>query len=248
MKTLIANWKMQLGVRESVSLARAVVRGLRGMDEVPHVYVAPSSVALADVGKVLGRSRVQLAAQHTHHERVGAFTGGVAAKTLKEVGAKAVLVGHSERRALGETPEQLHGQAQQALEAGLDLVVCVGESASQQEAGETLQVVETQLDQVLKGLSIATSRQLMIAYEPIWAIGTGKRPTIHDVADVHTHIRTHVLTLTGQEPRVLYGGSVEPDSAYEFVSHSSVDGVLVGGASLRAASLMELIQLISEQA
>lgn len=246
MKTIVANWKMRLGVRESVALARGVLRGLRGLDDVPNVYLAPTFPALVEVGKVLGRSRVRMAAQTIHHELDGPYTGEVSAKVVKEVGAKSVIIGHSSRRAAGVTDGEVANKIALAVEQGLDIILCVGESAASKEAGETLGVVHDQLHGALASVTIPRSTKLMIAYEPVWAIGTGKWPTIHDVADVHAAIRDQLAELDISDVLVLYGGSVTPENAYEFLSHSSVDGALVGGASVRIAPLMEIIQTASE--
>ncbi len=247
MKILVANWKMELGVRESVALARGVVRGLRGLKEVPHVYLAPSHPALTDVAKVLGRSRVLLAAQDVHGEVQGAYTGFVSAKQIKEVGAGAVIIGHSERRMFaGETDADVARKFAQAVEHHLDPIVCVGEPAAVRENGEALAYVHDQLDAILASADVSKRRRLIVAYEPIWAIGSGVTPTIHDVREMHRAIRERFEEAGMERVSVLYGGSVNSENVYEFVSDSEVDGVLVGGASTRLNSLTELIGVVSE--
>lgn len=247
MKILVANWKMELGVRESVALARGVLRGLRGLKEVPHVYVAPSHPALTDVAKVLGRSRVVMAAQDVSGEPQGAYTGFVSAKQIKEVGAGAVIIGHSERRIFaGETDADVARKFVQASEHHLDPIVCVGEPSTVHEASETLGYVHDQLDAILALSDISKRQRLMIAYEPIWAIGSGVTPTIHEVRAVHRAIRERFVEAGMERVSVLYGGSVNPGNIYEFVNDDDVDGVLVGGASTRLSSLMELIHVVSE--
>ncbi|OGL83035.1 triose-phosphate isomerase [Candidatus Uhrbacteria bacterium RIFCSPLOWO2_01_FULL_53_9] len=247
MKTLVANWKMELGVRESVALARGVLRGLRGVKEVPNVYVAPSHTALTDVAKVLGRSRVMLAAQDMHREAQGAYTGFVSAKQLKEVGAQAVILGHSERRAYaGETDADIGCKLALACEHHLDPIICVGEPSAVREAGEAAGYVSEQLQTILAAADMPKRQRLMIAYEPLWAIGTGVTPTIHDVREVHLLIRSRLKDAGMERARVLYGGSVNAQNIYEFINDDYVDGVLVGGASVRLNSLRELINVVSE--
>ncbi len=247
MKTIIANWKMQLGVRESIALARGVLRGLRGMKEVPHVLLAPSSIALADVGKVLGRSRVQLAGQDMNAHDSGAYTGDVSAKQLKEVGAKAVILGHSERRLhVGETDAQVMKKVEQAVKNNLAPVVCIGEPISVRESGEAAGYIHDQLQEIFERADISKRSRLMVAYEPLWAIGTGVTPSIHDVSEIHNLIREQLKGYGFDRIQVLYGGSVNPDNLYEFLNHKSVDGVLVGGASGRIKSLLEILNIASE--
>ncbi|HBU27707.1 TPA: triose-phosphate isomerase [Candidatus Uhrbacteria bacterium] len=246
MKTIIANWKMELGVRESVALARGVLRGLRGMQDVPNILVAPTFPALFEVSKVLGRSRVQLAAQTVHTEEQGAYTGSVSAKVLKEVGVQAVILGHSETRAMGETDEDVHQKVDLALRHGLHVIVAVGESMATREAGETEGFIHDQIKTIFTGIHPTKRHTIYVAYEPLWAIGSGKVPSIQDVSSVHTAIKQQLDELDILDVSVLYGGSVIPENAYEFLNHSSVDGVLVGGASVRIKSLMELIHLASE--
>lgn len=246
MKTVIANWKMNLGVRESVALSRGVLRGLRGMQDVPGIILAPTFPALLEVSKVLGRSRVRMAAQDMFSEEVGSFTGEVSPKVLKEVGAAAVILGHSERRQRGETDEQVHTKVELALQHGLDVIVAVGEPMAIREAGEVEGYVREQIKTIFTGVKPGKRHTIYVAYEPLWAIGSGKVPSIHDVVEVHTAIREQLAELDIPDVLVLYGGSVTPENAYEFLSHSAVDGALVGGAGTRIKSLMEIIHTASE--
>lgn len=246
MKTVVANWKMQLGVRESVALARGVLRGLRGMQDVPNIVLAPTFPALADVAKVLGRSRIQVAGQDMHAEEVGAHTGSVSVRVLKEVGARAVILGHSERRQQGETDEQVHRKVLLAMQQGLDVIVAVGEPVGVRTAGEASGYVHEQLQTIFARVEPRKRQRIAVAYEPLWAIGSGKTPSIHDVAEMHAEIKSQLTSLDIPEALVLYGGSVTPENAFEFLHHPSIDGVLVGGASVRIHSLMEIIHIASE--
>ncbi|PIR48049.1 triose-phosphate isomerase [Candidatus Uhrbacteria bacterium CG10_big_fil_rev_8_21_14_0_10_50_16] len=246
MKTIIANWKMELGVRESVALARGVLRGLRGMQDIPNILVAPTFPALFEVSKVLGRSRVQMAAQNMHTEEVGAYTGSVSVRVLKEVGAQAVILGHSECRRQGETDADVREKVALALQHGLDVIVAVGEPMATREAGETAGYIHDQISTIFMGIHPTKRHTIYVAYEPLWAIGSGKVPSIQDVSVVHTQIKEQLAQLDIPDVLVLYGGSVTPENAYEFLNHSSVDGALVGGAGVRIKSLIELIQLASE--
>ncbi|MBI2476652.1 triosephosphate isomerase, partial [Candidatus Uhrbacteria bacterium] len=172
MKTVVANWKMQLGVRESVALARGVLRGMRGMKTVPHVVLAPSFSALADVGKVLGKSRVHMAAQDVHESETGAYTGSVSVRQLKELGVYAVILGHSERRQFAhETDDQVKAKVLRAVEHGLEPIMCVGEPVGIKDAGETQGFIHEQIRSVFEKSTLPRHTHIMIAYEPIWAIG-----------------------------------------------------------------------------
>ncbi len=247
MKTIVANWKMQLGVRESIALARGVLRGLRGMKEVPHVFLTPSFTALTDVGKVLGRSRVQLAGQDMNANDSGAYTGDVSAKQLKEVGARAVILGHSERRLhVGETDAKVMKKVEQASKNGLEPIVCIGEPIAVRESGDATGYIHNQLKEIFEKADIPKRSRLMVAYEPLWAIGTGVTPSIHDVSEIHNLIREQLGEYGYDRVRVLYGGSVNADNLYEFLNHESVDGVLIGGASTRIKSLLEILSIASE--
>ncbi len=248
MKIVVANWKMNLGVRESAALAKGVLRVLRGLPAVPEVILAPTFPALPSVGKILSRSRVRLAAQTMHAQEVGAFTGDVSVKVLKEVGVQVVIIGHSEqRRDHGETDHGVHIKVVAALAHGLDAIVCVGEPLAVHDAGESNGYVHDQLQTILKGVEVGRRHRLFVAYEPLWAIGTGHTPTLHDIEVMHDHIRTTLSTLDIAGVIGLYGGSVRLENAYELLHSSHVDGVLVGEASARMSSLTEIIRIASER-
>lgn len=237
MKYIVANWKMNLTVRESVALARGVLRELRGSEQLPQVIVCPPFTALHEVHKSLARSRVALGAQNCGpHTRAGAFTGEISPAMLEDTHCQYVLVGHSERRHLGETDVLVRQKLQAAHASRLTPILCVGESYDDHENGNAFPVIEEQLKAALKHLEIPVDKKIVIAYEPVWAIGTGETPSIADIVEMHTHIRDLVGSLTGRSLTdivVLYGGSVTEEHAYTLLREPQIDGVLVGGASLK---------------
>jgi triosephosphate isomerase len=203
------------------------------------------STALAQVGKRLEDSKVRLCAQNCHFEDKGAFTGEVSAPLLADVGCAYVIVGHSERRALfGESDEIVGKKAKAVLRAGLATIVCVGETLAEREAGTTTQRVGAQLDAALAPLAQGDAAKLVIAYEPVWAIGTGKTATPAQAEEVHAFIRKQLAARWGQPTadalRIQYGGSVKADNAAELMGQPNIDGALVGGASLKAEDFVAI--------
>ncbi len=241
---IAGNWKMHKTVGEAVSLAEALaprVDGLAGVE----VAVAPPFTALAATGKALAGSAVRLAAQTMHEAAQGAYTGEVSTAMLRDVGCTYVILGHSERRQLfGETDQGVGRKARAALAAGLAPIVCVGETLAEREAGETLAVVERQTRAAVTGLPADAWGTVVLAYEPVWAIGTGRVATTAQAQEVHAHLRA-VLTAVGGEAaagatRILYGGSVKPDNVRDLMAQPDVDGALVGGASLDAETFASI--------
>lgn len=237
-RALIAgNWKMNLDRKTAEMLASALVDGAR--DAGVDLAVCPPSVYLVPVGAALASSGIGLGAQDCHTAQSGAHTGDVAPEMLADLGCRYVIVGHSERRAdHGEDDATVRAKAQAARRAGLVPIVCVGETEAERDAGAALDVVERQLRvSVPDGLD---GGSLVIAYEPVWAIGTGRTPTADDVAAVHAHIRAVLSEITGDADsvRVLYGGSVKPGNAAELMAVENVNGALVGGASLKAEDFL----------
>ena len=246
MKTIIGNWKMQVGVRESVALARASMLLLRGKKHVPNFVICPPFVALSEVRKVVARSAVHLGAQNISWEEQGAMTGEISARMLTEVGATHVIIGHSERRQqLNETDAMIHGKIVKALEHQLIPVVCVGETAEDRKQGKTKKVITTQLTRAFNSVRLRSKDQLIIAYEPVWAIGTGETPTVSEVIETHNYIREILNLALPNTPKeriqVLYGGSVNKGNAYPLLRESEIDGVLVGGASVKINQLSEIV-------
>lgn len=249
MKTVIGNWKMNVGVRESVALARGVLYALRGKRVIPEVVLCPSYTALSEVRKVVARSSVSLGAQNMHWEEKGAFTGEVSARMLEEVGVSHVILGHSERRQLlGEADEMIGKKVAQALDKGFVPVLCVGETKEEREAGEEKEIVRTQLKKALQNVRLSKKAKLFIAYEPIWAIGTGKTATVAEAIEMHALIREIAGEILGgaEAVQVLYGGSINNDNAYEFLREEEVDGVLVGGASVKLSQMREVLEAATE--
>lgn len=239
-KPLVAgNWKMFHGGLSGVELATAIVRMA---NDAPHVdiVIAPPFTALAAAAHECDGSRVTIAAQNMHPKDSGAFTGEISAPMLKESGCTWVILGHSERRQhFGETDAFVAEKVKAALASGLVPIVCVGETLAEREAGQTLAVVKRQIDAVLPALAGAPGSGSAIAYEPVWAIGTGKTAGPSEAEEVHAAIRSWLSASSpalAESTRVLYGGSVKADNAAALLGCPNVDGALVGGASLEASS------------
>jgi len=229
---------------EAIVLAGEVVKALSALDGI-EVVVCPPFTALAAVGQVIAGSRVGLGAQDLHWAKEGAYTGEVSAEMLRDVGCRYVIVGHSERRQyFGETDEGVSKKSLAALASSLAPIICVGETLSEREAGRAHHVVETQVRGALSGFATERVRALTLAYEPVWAIGTGKTATPGQAEEMHAHVRKTIAGLfgegIGQGVRILYGGSVKPANARDLLRRSEIDGALVGGASLQADSFASI--------
>ncbi|MGH7645922.1 MAG: triose-phosphate isomerase [Gemmatimonadales bacterium] len=240
-----ANWKMYLGppeAREYVKTFLARYRPYADRD----VWFFPPAVSLEAVATALvaaGRGDLLAGAQDIHWEPKGAFTGAISAPLAAQAGARAALVGHSERRhVFGETDEATGRKVSAALAAGLTPVLCVGELLAEREAGSTLAVVTRQLEVALGPLGHAALADVVVAYEPVWAIGTGRHATPQDASQVHRHIRSWLVERGAARTRVLYGGSVSLKNVAELLAERELDGVLVGGASLDPAAWAELVR------
>jgi len=244
-RTLIAgNWKMYKTSSEAVALVEEIKKGAAGAPS--DILVAPTFTSLvAAVGAAKG-SPVAVAAQNMHFEKEGAFTGEIAPPMLKDVGVTHVILGHSERRQyFAESDEGVAKKTKVALDNRLAPVSCVGETLAEREAGKTMEVVGRQVDAILKALSADEAAKTVIAYEPVWAIGTGKVATPEQAQEVHAFIRQRIAAVHGQKTadvlRILYGGSVKPDNVKGLMALPDVDGALVGGASLKADSFLKLV-------
>ena len=246
-KLIIAgNWKMNKTVAESLDLANGLVRELKEVKEVD-IAICPPFTALSEVSKAVIDSNIRLGAQNMSQNGYGAHTGEIAAGMLKEFSTKYVILGHSERREYQrESDELIAAKAKAAHEAGLKPIVCVGEQLEERESGNTENVVGTQVRGSLAGLTTEEMLGTIIAYEPVWAIGTGKTATAEQAQEVHAFIRNLLADLfdadTAKAVRIQYGGSVKPDNARELMSQPDVDGALVGGASLDVRVFSELIK------
>jgi triosephosphate isomerase (TIM) len=234
------NWKMH-GLRASVAELARIVEGARELGAVD-LLVCPPATLIAQFSAAVAGSPVRIGAQDCHAEAAGAFTGDLSAEMLKDAGAMAVIVGHSERRGYHkETDADVRAKALAARRAGLLAIVCVGETRAERDGGRALAVVSAQLDGSLP--DGATAENLVVAYEPVWAIGTGLTPTPADVAEMHGFIRQRLAArfgAAGEGMRILYGGSVKPSNAEELMSVADVDGALVGGASLKADEFLAI--------
>jgi triosephosphate isomerase len=229
------NWKMN-GLRVSaIELAKITAGGGDLLTKVDLMICPPATLIMTFVQAAAG-SKIEIGGQDCHAERSGAFTGDISAEMLADLGARAVIVGHSERRTLHkETDADVRAKAEAAWRAGLTAIVCIGETRAERDAGQTLPVLGRQLDGSLP--DGVTAARLVVAYEPVWAIGTGLTPTAADVAQAHQFVRKRIVErhgAVGNAVRVLYGGSVKPANAKELMAVANVDGALVGGASLKA--------------
>jgi triosephosphate isomerase len=245
-KFVCGNWKMHRTAAEARALAGEVRSAAEALADRVDVAIAPPFTALAATAEALAGSRIGLGAQNLHWEAQGAFTGEVSAAMLVEAGCRYVLCGHSERRQFfGDTDDWVQKKTCAALAAGLHPIVCVGETLPEREAGKTLEVVGRQVRAALSGLTAAQVAALTVAYEPVWAIGTGKTASSAQAQEVHAAIRAILAELApsaAASVRILYGGSVKPDNAAELMSQPDVDGALVGGASLKALDFTGIIQ------
>ncbi len=245
-KFVCGNWKMHKTVAESLALVKELAAGLGEAAGKVQVAVAPPFTALHAVGQALRGTAIEVSGQDVFWEVQGAFTGEVSAPMLAEAGCRHGIVGHSERRQFfGETDETVRKKTGALLQAGLSPIVCVGELLAEREAGRTLEVVGRQVRQGLAGLSAEQLGKITIAYEPVWAIGTGKTATTAQAQEVHAAIRKILRELGGtvaDAMRIQYGGSVKPDNARELMSQPDVDGALVGGASLKAPDFLAIVK------
>lgn len=242
---IAGNWKMNLTRSQSVDLARQVVERATSAAQVD-VAVCPPSVYLDAVAQVVRGTAVALGAQNMYHESAGAFTGEISGAMLLDVGCRYVILGHSERRhILGETDRDVNRKVHAALKQGLLPIVCVGETLEQREAGQTGDVVGSQFAGSLQGLTAEQMGSVVIAYEPVWAIGTGKVATPEQAEEVHADLRrlleTRYNAAVAQTVRIQYGGSVKPDNAAQLLSQPNIDGALVGGAALKADDFLGIV-------
>ena len=240
-KLVAGNWKMN-GISASLAEIRAMIAGSASFPGSVELAVCPPATLASFAGDVLKGSRIALGGQDCHPEKSGAFTGDVSAEMWADLEARYVIVGHSERRAMhGETDATVSAKAAAAIRAGLAPIICLGESLAERDTGQTLEVVGRQLASSVP--ASAANAPFVIAYEPIWAIGTGRTPTTAQVAEVHAALRAGLKSRFGaaaEGVRLLYGGSVKPDNARDLMHVPDVDGALVGGASLKSADFLAI--------
>jgi triosephosphate isomerase len=245
MPFIAGNWKMYKTVADAVKYVKEFRRLVKDIDEV-EIVLAPAFTALHAAAEAARNSNVGIAAQDIFWEREGAFTGEVSAAMVREAGAEYVIIGHSERRTLfGETDATVNRKLAAAFASGLTPIVCIGETLDQRERNETFEVLDRQIKQGLDGVTSDQLGQLVIAYEPVWAIGTGRNATPAQAGEAHGHIRKRLQQWFGQAAselcHVIYGGSVKPDNIRDLVSQRDVDGALVGGASLEIRSFLDIV-------
>ena len=242
---IAGNWKMYKTVAETVKYVKEFRILVKDIADV-EIVVAPPFTALHAAAEAARNSNVVIAAQDTYWEREGAFTGEISASMIREAGAEYVIVGHSERRTLfGETDATVNRKAVAAFAAGLTPIICIGETLDQRERNATFEVLDRQIKVGLDGLTGEQLALLVIAYEPVWAIGTGRNATPAQAAEAHTHIRQRLRQWFGSDAaelcHVLYGGSVKPDNIGDLITQENVDGALVGGASLDVRGFFDIV-------
>ncbi len=246
-KPIVAgNWKMNKTVAEAIDLAQAIKRDLASCKDVD-VVLCPPFTALKSVGEVITGTHLDLGAQNMHWEKSGAFTGEISAGMLRELYCHYVILGHSERRTyFGETDEIVNKKTKTALASNLKPIVCIGETLQEREANRTEEVITTQVRGSLAGLSPRELVECILAYEPVWAIGTGKTASPQQAQDVHALIRSLIKDIAdeavAQSVRIQYGGSMKPSNAKELMGQPDIDGGLIGGAALEARSFVEIVQ------
>jgi triosephosphate isomerase (TIM) len=243
---VVGNWKMHTTLSEARALAQAVRDGCGGFAGVRAV-LCPPFTALSAVGSVLAGSGVGLGAQDAHWERAGAFTGEISPAQVADCGAEVVILGHSERRQhFGETDAVIQRKVKAALAEGLTPLLCVGETAAERDAGATAAVVQRQLTAALASLAASDVGRCWLAYEPVWAIGTGQTATPAQAAEVHARLRALLRDIAGpavaERRPILYGGSVKPENMPALMAEAEVDGGLVGGASLKATDFIAIVR------
>ena len=244
-KVVVGNWKMNKTVTEAGELVSAILEQLGDCFVGCEVGVAPAFPALTEVGKVIERSDIRLVAQNCHYEDDGAYTGEVSVRMLESLGCAYVIVGHSERRQyFGETNRTVNLRLRKALAEGMQVIMCVGETLEEREGGVTDKIVTEQVKEGLEG--VGDLGGVVLAYEPVWAIGTGKTATPEQAEEVHVSIRATIRDMYGdiaaEHLRIQYGGSVKPSNAVELFAMPNIDGGLIGGASLEAEDFVAIVK------
>ena len=238
-----ANWKMNLTIEEGLDLVKQVLDG--SSSDGSEIIFFPPSIALSAIGGVLKNTDYKVGIQNIHHEKSGAYTGEISAEMVKFLDVQYAIIGHSERRQyFFETDAQINGKIKSALSANLCPVVCVGESLPERESGKTNEILKKQLMSALKDIDNISDR-LVIAYEPVWAIGTGKSADLNQVYDAHNFINEILQSRFKNHTPILYGGSVKAENASELCEIKNVDGFLIGGASLQSESFCQIIKNVT---
>jgi len=244
-KVIAGNWKMNMNLHQSQKLVSEIINGL-GRDNKAEVIICPPFTSLSEVNSLLKGTQVKLGAQNMYYEESGAYTAEISADMLNSVGCEYVILGHSERRVIfNESNELINKKMKAALAKELKPIFCIGEILEQRESGETMKVVSSQIEKGLGGITAEQMKNVIIAYEPVWAIGTGKTATPEQAQEVHSFIRELVAkkysTSVAENLIIQYGGSVKSDNSSELLSQKDIDGALVGGACLKADSFLSII-------
>lgn len=250
MRTLLiaGNWKMNAGPSEAKQLANAMVAAREGKDDSADILICPPFVSVPAVAESFSGSRLKVGAQNVHTEDNGAYTGETSTSMLKDAGCEYVIVGHSERREYFHEDNALVGQkAKKGLDDGLKVIVCVGERLEERKSGNHENIVNNQIEAILEQVDSSNAGNFVVAYEPVWAIGTGETATPDQAQEMHKFIRSLLADAWSKEAaekiRILYGGSMKPANAEELLSQNDVDGGLIGGASLKAESFSDIIDI-----
>ena len=247
---IAGNWKMHKNISEALELANGVKRDLYNLETLD-IVLCPVFTALSSVAEVIADSNIQLGAQDVYWQEQGAFTGEISPLMLKDAGCKYVIIGHSERRKyFSENNQTVNKKIGAAMRAGLIPIVCVGETLIQREEGKTLEVIEEQIQQGFKGISAEEVGNLVVAYEPVWAIGTGRNATPEQAEETQFYIRNLLSKMYNESIaktlRIQYGGSVKPENIKELMQQPDIDGALVGGASLKIDSFSQMVKICGE--
>jgi len=250
-KMMVAgNWKMNMLRYQAKELTQDIISGLVDVKDDIDIVLAPPFTALDVVSGLIGNSRVMLAAQNVFWEDQGAFTGEISPAMLVDAGCKWVIIGHSERRGImGETDSVVRKKIKASLNDGLNVIVCVGETLQEREVGKTIKIVQSQVESALMDLELDDPQRFVIAYEPVWAIGTGENATPKEAEDVHATIREITGSIFAQDSeliRIIYGGSVNGDNIEELLHMENIDGALIGGAGLDADSFVKIVKIAGE--
>lgn len=246
-KVVAGNWKMNNDLSQSVNLISEIKNAITGKELNAEIIICPPFTSLETASALVKDTNVKLGAQNMYFEESGAFTGEISASMLKSVGCEYVILGHSERRAIfGESDEVINKKIKKALSSGLKPIFCIGETLEERESGVTNKVIEKQVRNGLTGISTEELKHIIVAYEPVWAIGTGKTATPEQAQEVHKFIRNLIKELysanSAENLTIQYGGSVKADNAKSLLSQPDIDGALVGGACLKADSFFEIIK------
>lgn len=246
-KVIAGNWKMYNDLSESQNLISKLTSGLSGKKYNCEIIICPPFTSLSEASSLIKDTPVKLGAQNMYFQESGAYTGEISAKMLKGVGCEYVILGHSERRTIfKETDDLINKKIKSALKAGLKPIFCIGETLEEREGGREKEVLKTQLSGGLNEVSLEEMKQIIIAYEPVWAIGTGKTATPGQAEEMHEYIRNYIredfTPETAENLIIQYGGSVKPDNAADLLSQNDIDGALVGGACLKADSFIGIIE------